>query len=160
LLAGCHCITDSDAFMLGNLAPDAIGFVPGIDRNEKKRTHFQTGEQQWGDVTDGDVWTANLERNIGMYAHAVSSDFLLGYYTHILTDITCAKRFWFTFDAQGDEQRKNAYHSDCAELDTILYKKYSDPFSLWASLYAANKHELPELVTRQDITVMLDGIST
>lgn len=79
-------ISDSsfkDAFLLGNIIPDAMA------RDSKKESHF------W----DDDTFTRlnripNLEDFLSIYKHKLDNPFVLGYYTHLYMDNLFVREYW------------------------------------------------------------------
>jgi hypothetical protein len=52
LLKVCDFIKDIGAFYKGSIAPDAIMFRKGCNRQDKSVTHFCTGDEGWGYYTN------------------------------------------------------------------------------------------------------------
>ncbi len=72
-----------DAFLLGNIIPDAMA------RTAKKESHF------WDDETYGNLnRIPNIEDFIKKYGHRLDEPFVLGYYSHLLLDNLFVKEYW------------------------------------------------------------------
>ncbi|MBO5388729.1 MAG: hypothetical protein J6A59_11415 [Lachnospiraceae bacterium] len=72
-----------DAFLLGNIIPDAMA------RNAKKESHF------WDDETYKNLnRIPNMEDFLSEYGDSLGDPFVLGYYTHLLLDNLFVKEYW------------------------------------------------------------------
>ncbi len=79
-------ISDSsfkDAFLLGNIVPDAM------ERTKKKESHF------WDDETYRNLnRIPNVGDFLGKYKGRLNDPFVLGYYSHLLLDNLFVKEYW------------------------------------------------------------------
>lgn len=72
-----------DAFLLGNIIPDAMA------RTAKKESHF------WDDETFGNLnRIPNVDDFLKKYGDRLDEPFVLGYYTHLLLDNLFVKEYW------------------------------------------------------------------
>lgn len=89
-----------DAFLLGNIIPDAMA------RTAKKESHF------WDDETYKNLnRIPNVDDFIKKYGDRLNNPFVLGYYTHLLLDNLFVKEYWqnnFILLDQ-DMQQENGY---------------------------------------------------
>ncbi len=99
-----------DAFLLGNIIPDAM------ERNEKKESHF------WDDETYKNLnRIPNLRNFLMKYGNELDDPFVLGYYTHLLLDYYFVKDYWNdNFTLLGyDKKPENEYN----KVEYIKLKK-------------------------------------
>lgn len=72
-----------DAFLLGNIIPDAMARV------QKKGSHF------WDDETFRNLnRIPNVENFLEKYRHRLDDPFVLGYYSHLLLDNLFVREYW------------------------------------------------------------------
>jgi len=147
-----YAFKDLGAFYLGSIAPDAILFRPGKLRSDKWYTHYCPGENDWGNLKENDAWYTNLINHRDRYP----GDFGFGYCMHILTDIESNRRLYGPVHAKQEEAVTQAWVQDQTNAEAVLLGRIGDLEHLWDMLYAANRHELPGIITRDDITLMLD----
>ncbi len=89
-----------DAFLLGNIIPDAMA------RTAKKESHF------WDDDTYGNLnRIPNVDDFLKKYGDKLDDPFILGYYTHLMLDNLFVKEYWkdnFTL-LDPNMQQENGY---------------------------------------------------
>ncbi len=89
-----------DAFLLGNIIPDAMA------RTAKKESHF------WDDDTFCNLnRIPNVDDFLEKYGNRLDEPFILGYYAHLLLDNLFVKEYWkenFTL-LDKDMQQENGY---------------------------------------------------
>jgi hypothetical protein len=106
-------ITDKNAFLLGGIAPDAV--------SPKELSHFFSGE-----VTD---YSRSIDFNsfLEKYRSYYSTDYILGYYTHLIADDLWLKGFylpWLKNRMEQDQDIFNRYHHDFRLLNGKLLDYY------------------------------------
>lgn len=106
-------ITDKNAFLLGGIAPDAV--------SPKELSHFFLGE-----VTD---YSRSIDFNsfLEKYRSYYSTDYILGYYTHLIADDMWLKGFylpWLKNRMEQDQDIFNRYHHDFHLLNGKLLNYY------------------------------------
>lgn len=151
-------IKDINAFYKGSLAPDAIMFREGCLRSEKSTTHFCVGDEGWGYYTNYDQWENNLNLNIRNYADTANSDFLFGYYVHILTDIAYTSRFWTPIRVTGDKKYIDDYLKDISEIDSRLFESLENKEILWSLLSNSGNYCLHDLFNAKDLSILIDDM--
>ncbi|MPM37652.1 hypothetical protein SDC9_84271 [bioreactor metagenome] len=149
-------IKDTNAFYKGSLAPDAIMFREGCLRSDKSTTHFCIGDEGWGYYTNYEQWENNLNLNIANYDDMGNSDFLFGYYTHILTDIAYSNRFWTPTRITGDKEYIDDYLKDIAEIDSRLFESLENKEMLWSELKNSKNYYLHNLFDDNDLSILID----
>ena len=113
-------------------------------------------------MKDGDIILTMLNEktvlNIGIrkYADEVNSDFLFGYYVHILTDIDYTRRFWTLVRLTQDRDYIESYFKDCAEIDPRLLEGLENKESVWSLLRSPTNYCLPGLFNVDDLSRLID----
>ena len=148
-------IDDKNAFRIGSIAPDAIGFRPG-KRYEKALSHFCIGDESWGYYTNYDEWFDNLICNINKLYSSVNKDFLLGYMSHVIADIENSRRFWTPIRLTNDDKHKENFFNDCYETDSILLSKIENIDDFWEMIDNRNNYFLPDICAAEDIVYMVE----
>ncbi|WP_291569234.1 zinc dependent phospholipase C family protein [Clostridium sp. UBA4548] len=152
-------IKDTTAFYKGSLAPDAIMFREGCLRSDKSTTHFCIGDEGWGYYTNYEQWENNLNLNIVNYVDMVNSDFLFGYYAHILTDIAYTSRFsrfWTPTRITGDKEYIDDYLKDIGEIDSRLFGSLENKEILWSEIKNSKNYCLQNLFNDNDLSILID----
>ena len=106
-------LKEKAAFILGGIAPDAV--------SPKEVTHFYTG-----DVTDF-TRSIDYEGFIRKYSGKEQSDYILGYYTHLIADDLWLKGFylpWLKNRMENDANIFTLYHGDFHVLNAKLADHY------------------------------------
>ncbi|MDZ5473075.1 zinc dependent phospholipase C family protein [Bacillus sp. 31A1R] len=116
-------IKDKPSFLLGGIAPDAV--------SPKEASHFYSG-----DVND---YTRRIdyEQFIHKYNKHIHSDYMLGYYTHLIADDLWLKGFylpWLKNRMEKDESIFTQYHQDFRLLNGKLLNYYSIAEEIKANL--------------------------
>lgn len=156
LIKNNSTIKDIGAFYKGTLAPDAIMFRKGCKRSDKASTHFCVGDEGWGYYTNYDEWESNLNLSLKSYADKINSDFLFGYYAHILTDIAFAKRFWNPVRLTHDNGNMESYIKDCEEIDSRLLASLESKEVVWDLLKNSINHSVSDLFIYDDVSRLID----
>ena len=159
ILERCPGIYDRNAFLIGSVAPDAIGFQPG-KRFAKAPAHFCIGNESWGYYTNYDEWLDNLIFNTEKLSDAVNKSFLFGYMSHIIADIENSKRFYTPIRLTDDKDYMQTWFNDCYEIDSILLDKIEDIDEFWGSLDNYNNYSMPGLVEADDIAYMIEKMKS
>lgn len=149
-------IKDTTVFYKGSLAPDAIMFREGCLRSDKSTTHFCIGDEGWGYYTNYEQWGNNLNLNIVNYVDMVNSDFLFGYYAHILTDIAYTSRFWTPTRITGDKEYIDDYLKDIGEIDSRLFGSLENKEILWSEIKNSKNYCLQNLFNDNDLSILID----
>ncbi|MHC0039132.1 zinc dependent phospholipase C family protein [Pseudoneobacillus sp. C159] len=106
-------IKSKQAFLLGGVAPDAV--------SPKDMSHFYAGDHS--DYTRNIDYNGFLEK-YRLYRH---SDYLLGYYSHLIADDIWLKGFympWLKNRLEVNPNRLGQYHQDFRLLNGKLLNHY------------------------------------
>jgi hypothetical protein len=125
-------IKDKDAFMLGGVAPDAV--------YPKNHSHFFSGSE------DDYSTTVKLARFLEKYPER--SDYLLGYYTHLIADYIWIKGFYFGWlknRMNADETLYETYHQDFRLLNGKLLHHYQIDSTILHDLQLDGIHDTKEV---------------
>lgn len=107
-------ITDKISFLLGGVAPDAV--------SPKEASHFFAGYH--------DDYSRRIDYHqfIDKYSSRKHSDFILGYYTHLIADDIWLKGFylpWLKNRLEKDKKVAERYHADFRLLNGKLLEYYN-----------------------------------
>lgn len=97
-----------------------------------------------------------MNLNIRNYADITNSDFLFGYYAHILTDIAYTSRFWTPTRVNGDKKYIDDYLKDIAEIDSRLFESLENKEMLWSLLSNSENYCLHDLFNVNDLSILID----
>lgn len=106
-------VTDKKSFLLGGIAPDAV--------SPKDLSHFYVG--------DVNNYSRSIEYNrfIDKYSSYKQTDYILGYYTHLIADDLWLKGFylpWLKNRMENDINIFSLYHNDFRLLNGKLLDYY------------------------------------
>ena len=143
-IANKTLITDKNAFLLGGIAPDAV--------SPKELSHFFEGDQN--DFSRMIAYEKFYEK----YRNYDQSDYILGYYTHLIADDIWLNGFylpWLKNRLENDEAVFNRYHHEFHLLNGKLLTHYGIGIDVLKDLYADNY--VPDLaeVTANEVKNML-----
>ena len=112
-IAECLSIEDRTPFLLGSVAPDAV--------STKDQSHFFKGELQ--DYSRSIDYKGYLHK----YSSQVESDYILGYFTHLIADDIWLKGFylpWLRNRMEANKELYHLYHNDFRLLNGKLLEYY------------------------------------
>lgn len=141
------------AFLLGNLAPDAIHTRPGWTGDHKRHVHLHLSST---DVPEGAEAVARdllrRWRQEGICIEALH----VGYVAHLLTDLLWRSHVWLplrrTLPAEmSHEQGRALYYHETDEIDRQIYATAPWRTEVWELLAAARPVDVPDMVTAQEI---------
>jgi hypothetical protein len=156
-LARTDTVRNAGAFYLGCLAPDAIMFRPGCQRSDKALTHFCVGDEGWGYHTNYKDWAQSLNSHVEDLAGKTDADFLLGYFTHIFTDIHNSERIWTPHRLNPAPDHLNTFLKDCAEIDTRVMRGLRDRGLIWSVLKEPADYILPGIIKTGDMKILSEA---
>ncbi|MCR1289951.1 zinc dependent phospholipase C family protein [Shouchella clausii] len=106
-------VEDKQAFLLGGIAPDAV--------SPKELSHFFKGELQ--DYSRRIDYKGFLDK----YRSEMESDYILGYFVHLIADDLWLKGFylpWLKNRLEADKELSNLYYHDFRLLNAKLLEHY------------------------------------
>lgn len=149
-------------FMLGSIAPDSVHLRPGFNSDIKKASHLCVGDEKWGMVTNNEQWTENVLAFLNRNRQSENLDFLLGYCTHILTDLRNNIVFWTPFRLSHQEELARGggskIHKENALIDINLYRTSPEQAFIWTLLNNAQGVDLEGMVRRDEIEKLKSNI--
>ncbi|GIO25556.1 zinc dependent phospholipase C family protein [Ornithinibacillus bavariensis] len=125
-------IMDKHAFLIGGIAPDAV--------YPKTRSHFYKGNE--------DDYTTSIDFNAFLEKYPQQSDYILGYYTHLIADYIWVKGFyqgWLKNRMDQDKTLLERYHHDFKVLNGKLLHYYQIDTTILKDFQLTSIHDLEEV---------------
>ena len=149
-------------FYLGSIAPDAVHYRANYDSEFKKASHLNTSSEKWGMMTDYDDWQDNIVTFLNKHKMSSNHDFILGYCTHILSDLYNTIHVWTPFrlkhEGEFEKGYGNLHHLESNKIDIELALTYEGANDFWLHLNNANSIDLPGIVYATEIDKHRDSI--
>jgi len=150
-------------FYLGSIAPDAVHYRDDYNSDYKKASHLNTSADKWGMMTDYDDWESNIIAFLNKHKNSENRDFILGYCTHVLTDLYNTINVWTPFRLKNSVDLENDYlgnlhHHESNKLDIELALAYEGREEFWANLANSTAIDLPSFVSAEEINKHKDSI--
>jgi len=150
-------------FYLGSIAPDAAHQRANYISDYKKASHLITGDEQWGMITDTDTWKDKIIEFLLKNRHSENHDFILGYCSHVLTDLQNTILVWNPFKIKyADELIEisygNKHHQECNKLDIELAQTYENREEFWFHLANSKSIDIPNIIYAAEIDKQKDLI--
>ncbi|MGE5482493.1 MAG: zinc dependent phospholipase C family protein [Bacteroidota bacterium] len=154
------------AFLLGNLAPDAIHMRPNANRDDKRRTHLlDPSSQAW----DHDVireFCVGQQLGPGSELTALDRErreFLLGYAAHLLTDSFWSDLVYEPFVRKlpagtSPEEKNRIYYTETDQIDIDIHRSSAWRPKVWELLSKVDAPEMDGLLTAEEIGKWRDRV--
>ena len=153
-------IKEQPQFYLGTLSPDAIHMRQDADRLAKNITHLLPAEKEkihsWEDRNEG-YYFEFVRDFINTNQAKASTDFLMGYAIHILTDMLWTKRVFSKFTEKFNmsdifvQDKLKAYYHDTDIVDYQLCNESDWRSDVWQSLQGVAYSDFLNLLSAQEI---------
>ena len=145
-------INDLSQFYLGNIAPDAVHNREGYISDYKKASHLCVGDEKWGMITNNNEWIDNVLRFLGEYKNSMDHSFILGYCSHILSDIYNNIAVWTPFKQKYiDMGRGGLYHSESEKIDVNLALTLEGKDDFWRNLENSREIDVEKIIFADEI---------
>lgn len=155
-------IKNTSDFILGAIAPDAIHFRDDFTYDMKKQSHFCVGDEAWGRVTNNDEWLENLLAYYNLNTGDSRSDFLKGYFCHIIRDLHNNLEIWTPFRLENQATMgkgvASQYHGESGHLDYEQYRMHPDIDSILNHIKAANAHDFSSYVRAEKVEKLRQAV--
>lgn len=149
-------------FYMGSLVPDAVHFRPEFSGNDKKASHLCVSDEAWGKIFNNEEWAENVLDFFRKQKDNYSYEFIFGYASHILADITGNIELWMPFAAKYPYELNNPWgsliHKEQYEIDTRIYFEQKDEKAIWESLKKSKGVDLPGIVSAGEMDKMIPSI--
>lgn len=149
-------------FYLGSIAPDAVHNRANYISDFKKDSHLITGTEKWGMITNNDEWKNNVIAFLNKHRKSENRDFILGYCSHILSDMYNNINVWTPFRLKyADELEKgfgNIHHQESNKIDIELALTYEARDDFWLNLANSNSIDLPNIIYAEEIDKQKNNI--
>jgi len=137
-------------FYLGSIAPDAVHNRANYISDYKKASHLITGTERWGMITDNDEWISNIIAFLNKHKKTENHDFILGYCTHVLSDIYNNINVWtpyrLKYAVELEKGYGNPHHQESNKIDIELALTYEGRNDFWLHLAKSNSIDLPDII--------------
>lgn len=158
-----HPMGNSELFLLGSIAPDAVHSRSDFTKRIKARSHCLQEEETWGEICTEEPlikWYGRL-KDFWFETSVLADDsdtesFLKGYTLHILTDIFNNAIFyapcWKNFGLEDVDGFREAYRRECIIQDNWIM--LSDPDiakTAQALLITVDKYDLKKIISQLDL---------
>jgi Zinc dependent phospholipase C len=131
-IASKYTIKDKQAFLIGGIAPDAV--------YPKTKSHFYVGSEE--------NYTTSIDFDAFLEKYPEKSDYILGYYTHLIADYIWVKGFyqgWLKNRMDQDKTLHGRYHEDFRVLNGKLLHYYQIDQKLLADINSVSFPDLEEV---------------
>ncbi|MEN2466122.1 zinc dependent phospholipase C family protein [Ornithinibacillus sp. FSL M8-0202] len=125
-------INNQMAFLLGGVAPDAV--------YPKNKSHFFKGSEK--------DYSTTIEFDTFLQQYPERTDYVLGYYTHLIADDVWMNGFYFSWlknRMDQDQTLLEQYHGDFRLLNAKLLEQYNINASILDNLTLEHIHDLQEV---------------
>lgn len=142
----------SPDLLLGSIAPDAVHVRGLISREEKGAAHFVRN----GLLPDKERIVRRFIAYSSMRPEPAWKDFVLGFFTHIYTDVTWTNTLYADFErecteaANGGGDLRSIYTQEVSQIEFEL-QRTRDARKMLERLSAAKGFALEPLVTREEV---------
>ena len=153
--------------MLGSIAPDAVhhraefkGAGMGNIGPTKKITHLcPISDEKWGQVTDNDGWLECVKHFLG---NNPASSFVLGYATHVLTDLCNNREIWHNYITNHPEEAAkgyaSGYYTDMKNIDLRIAKEFFFGHEIEKLIQKATPTAMPGLIYEDELLRMQNSL--
>lgn len=125
-------------FYLGSVAPDAVHNRVNYNSDYKKASHLRVGNDITNHPPTYDEWIENVQCFICKNKNNENYDFILGYCTHILSDIYYHIAVWtpFKLKYQDDFSKGNGglYYQENEKVEIELALAFENKDDFWVYL--------------------------
>ena len=135
---------DLPSYFLGTISPDCVHVRSDYNSDMKKYSHFYLGHQQWGSITNNEEWRNHILKHIKSYKAQQDKEFYMGYFIHILTDISNNEKIWIPFKKNcGNENIPiqnswRLFYVDNKQIDIMLFNQSQWKNEIWQLLSKAS----------------------
>lgn len=134
--------------LLGSLAPDAVHVRGNVTREEKGMTHLVHA----GKLPNPQRIFEKFNEYVEMRQERGWNDFIIGYFTHIYTDLRWTETLYTEFEQRyaGDRIRE-VYNTETSQLEFELQKSVKETAEIKRQLACANGYTIPPFVTADEV---------
>ncbi|GGN91466.1 hypothetical protein [Saccharibacillus kuerlensis] len=134
--------------LLGSIAPDAVHIRGDVTREEKGLTHLV----HEGRLAQKKQIFEKLEEYLQMQSEPEWIDFIVGYFTHIYTDLRWTETLYTDFEKvyKGDHIRE-AYKNEVSQIEFELQKSMNNILDMKKQLVLAKGYSIYPFVTEDEV---------
>jgi hypothetical protein len=148
-------IKDLPQFYLGAVAPDSVHNRANYISDYKKASHLCVGEERWGMLTNNDEWIESVLNFVRKNKNSDNYDFILGYCTHILSDVYNNITVWIPFKQKYQDEISKGYgglyHQESEKVEIELALTFQNKKEFWQHLEKAKEVSLDNIIFAEEV---------
>lgn len=149
-----NVIKNASDFILGAIAPDAVHMNADYSLQLKEQSHVWNCGPHWGITTDSDKWKRNVLDFWNRYQEHEKTDFIRGYFVHLLTDWLYDVKIWTPFISMAEnsyEEVRKKYAAEANGIEQWLHQKSPYSKEMWKLLGNSQSVTLEGMILAKDI---------
>jgi hypothetical protein len=145
------------SFYLGAISPDCVHVRNDYNSDMKKNSHFCVGNGNWGTMTNNQEWRDNTLSLLCSYRSHTNFDFFLGYFIHILVDISDNEKIHIPFKEKYAQEglplqdRGRAFYNDKSQNDFGLFNFYKWKNEVWTLLADSQGEGINNIIEANEV---------
>jgi len=141
------------SLLIGSIAPDAVHVRGQITREEKGVTHLI----QNGRFPSVELIMAEFKANLSRHSELAWKDFVVGYFTHIYTDLRWTETIYADFESAyiGDAIR-SVYNLEVSQVEFEIQRSIQNYDEIMKSLSNAEGCTIGPYVTQSEVNLYRD----
>ncbi|WP_172251414.1 hypothetical protein [Saccharibacillus deserti] len=134
--------------LLGSIAPDAVHSRGNVTREEKGSTHLV----REGRLPEKERIFEKFEEYLLLEPEPEWSDFVVGYFTHIYTDLRWTETLYSDFEkAYTGDRIRDVYHGEASQLEFELQRSLNQASEIKRRLAQAEGYAIRPFVTAEEV---------
>jgi hypothetical protein len=142
-------------FYLGSISPDAVHNRTNYISEYKAASHLCLKGEIWGMVSGNDNWIKNVLQFLDKHKNTSNNSFLLGYCTHILSDIYNNITVWTPFREKNKNELKKGYgglyHTESNKIDINFALTCPERSIFWSNIEQSKAIDFEHLIFANEI---------
>lgn len=145
----------SPSLLLGSIAPDAIHARGDITKEEKGTTHLVHN----GKLPAAELILEKCKEYLGKSSVPEWKDFVLGYFSHIYTDLRWTETVYFDFEKKYKAEQneiRNMYNREVSQVEFILLRSMRSSEEMISKIINADGFTIHPYVTELEVNQYRD----
>lgn len=150
-----HIVQLSPSFLLGSIAPDAIHAREHVTREDKGITHFVYNSK----LPSVEVLKTKCLEYLRMQSEPEWEAFVLGYFSHIYTDLRWTQSIYADFEMNYQGETKDirrTYNQEVSQLEFEILRSGDWADAVLFELQTARAYSIEPLVTENEVAQYRD----